>query len=105
MAFPECLAAAYVGWSTQAWVVAIVASALPSALVSLPFWINRDRFWGIAAISFFVALFLIHGIAECPPQLPDWAGWFMALPCLVLVGVLYLLVLRPRVARPPEGGA
>lgn len=102
----ECFVAVYAGWSAQAWVVAIVAGAMMPAMVSIPFWMRRDRGFGIAAILFFVALVSIYGLAECAPSPPTWVGVAIALACLTLVCMAYVLAIHgPRNRVAPDGGA
>ena len=98
--FLECFIAVYAGWSAQTWLVGIASSALIPAFVSTPFWIHRDRGFGIAAVLTFAAFISIHGAVQCVPEVPDGVMLAVALACLGVVVSCYVVIFMKRA--PPQ---
>lgn len=104
MTFPDCFVGAYVGWSTQAWIMYVAAAAIMPALVSLPFWYRRSRSFGIMAIGGFAGFMSIHGTVPClSGKIPDWLAIILGVGLLAVVLAMYVAVFRgPR--RPEADG-
>ena len=95
----ECFVGAYAGWSVQTWIFTAAATATLPGLFSIPFWINRDRGWGVAAILSFGVFMSIHGAVQCVPAMPYWMTLAIALVGLVVIVVL-AVVLYSMLHRP-----
>ena len=101
MTFPECFTGAYAGWSAAGWAMMMMPAVLFGALVSMPFWIRRDRFWGAMAIFSFASFASVYGFSGCASLLPDWVMVAMWAAASAAVAYAYVLVFRGNARREP----